>query len=228
MHGLGKASGLLTWKPLKNWLYWSERGTGRKEYEGSGVLWHPNDNEVVSFDTTRNRRSFLVTQMWRQIALSSQNRPKETSHFLPTVTAAFWTFNLSCFLHSFFLFQLRSRRQVYLLPHCFFVLRALVTKPSDRTAMVFLLSILHEKTNAWIDHFLPGWTLESALAFIFVGWSVKVLRRMMRRRGMIGPNAPWRRGRAKVIGIPDRYKRNWSGNDQWWWWCVITEICEPA
>jgi len=74
--------------------------------------------------------------------------------------------------------------------------------------MVFLLSILYEKTNAWIDHFLPGWKLESALAFIFVGWCVKVLRGMMRRRGMIGPNAPWRRGRAKVLGVPDRFKRN--------------------
>ena len=42
--------------------------------------------------------------------------------------------------------------------------------------MVFLLSILYEKTNAWIDHLLPGWTLEKALAFIFVGWCVKLMR----------------------------------------------------
>jgi hypothetical protein len=73
--------------------------------------------------------------------------------------------------------------------------------------MVFLLSILYEKTNAWIDHLLPGWTLEKALAFIFVGWCVKLMRGVMSRKGMIGAKAPWRRGRAKIVGIPDRYKQ---------------------
>ena len=96
------------YSPHKRWVRCpSERGTGRKEYEGSGVLGHPNDNEVVSFDTTRNRRSFLVTQMWRQIALSSQNRPKETSHFLanPSVNCSILDFQSFLFpsSSSFFL-----------------------------------------------------------------------------------------------------------------------------
>ena len=75
--------------------------------------------------------------------------------------------------------------------------------------MVFLLSNLHEMINARIDYFLPGWTLEKALAFIFVGWCVKLIRGWMRRKGMIGPRAPWRRGRKPIMGIPDKYKQGY-------------------
>jgi len=53
---------------------------------------------------SRNRRSL---QMWRQIALSSQNRPKETSHFLanPSVNCSILDFQSFLFpsSSSFFL-----------------------------------------------------------------------------------------------------------------------------
>jgi len=65
---------------------------------------------------------------------------------------------------------------------------------------MFLVSIVRNRLNGFLQMIIPGWEIEQVLFFVLLGWVSKMMRGYMKRRGVTGANS--RRRKGNVVRVP--------------------------